>query len=95
VDCIYEPANGGSQQFPQQLYIHPDDCIDCGACEPECPWGAIFEEAATPGALREDIPLNAAVLEHAGEFRVAQGREVAAPTQADVAANRLKWGLPA
>ena len=30
VDCIYEG--------PDQLYIHPDECIDCGACEPECPW---------------------------------------------------------
>ncbi|MDP9205975.1 MAG: ferredoxin family protein, partial [Gemmatimonadota bacterium] len=28
VDCIYEG--------PDQLYIHPDECIDCGACEPEC-----------------------------------------------------------
>jgi len=29
VDCIYEGED--------QLYIHPDECIDCGACEPECP----------------------------------------------------------
>ena len=29
VDCIYEG--------PDQLFIHPDECIDCGACEPECP----------------------------------------------------------
>jgi NAD-dependent dihydropyrimidine dehydrogenase PreA subunit len=28
VDCIYEGED--------QLYIHPDECIDCGACEPEC-----------------------------------------------------------
>ena len=42
VDCIYE---GGDQ-----LYIHPDECIDCGACEPECPVTAIFPE--------EDVPSN-------------------------------------
>ena len=24
--------------FPKQLFINPDECIDCGACEPECPW---------------------------------------------------------
>ena len=29
VDCIYEAAD--------QLYIHPTECIECGACEPECP----------------------------------------------------------
>ena len=33
VDCIYEG--------PEQLYIHPDECIDCGVCEPECPVDAI------------------------------------------------------
>lgn len=33
VDCIYE---GG-----RMLYIHPDECIDCGACEPACPMDAI------------------------------------------------------
>ena len=34
VDCIYEAEN--------QYFIHPDECIDCGACEPECPVTAIF-----------------------------------------------------
>jgi NAD-dependent dihydropyrimidine dehydrogenase PreA subunit len=34
VDCIYE---GG-----RSLYINPDECIDCGACEPVCPVNAIF-----------------------------------------------------
>jgi len=34
VDCIYE---GG-----RSLYIHPDECVDCGACEPVCPVEAIY-----------------------------------------------------
>ena len=38
VDCIYEG--------PNMLFIHPDECIDCGACEPECPVTAIFPEEA-------------------------------------------------
>lgn len=42
VDCIYEGED--------QLYIQPDECIDCGACEPECPVNAIFPE--------EDVPAN-------------------------------------
>ncbi|NNG04555.1 MAG: ferredoxin family protein [Inquilinus sp.] len=33
VDCFYEGAN--------MLVIHPDECIDCGVCEPECPIEAI------------------------------------------------------
>ena len=36
VDCIY---TGG-----RMLYIHPDECIDCGACEPVCPVEAIYQE---------------------------------------------------
>ena len=40
VDCIYEGA--------RMLYIHPDECVDCGACEPVCPVEAIFYEDDTP-----------------------------------------------
>ena len=40
VDCIYE---GG-----RMLYIQPDECVDCGACEPVCPVEAIFYEDDLP-----------------------------------------------
>ncbi len=40
VDCIYEGDD--------MLYIHPDECIDCGACMPVCPVEAIFPEAEVP-----------------------------------------------
>ena len=36
VDCFYEG--------PNFLVIHPDECIDCGLCEPECPADAILHE---------------------------------------------------
>lgn len=36
VDCFYEGAN--------MLIIHPDECIDCGVCEPECPAEAILPD---------------------------------------------------
>ena len=51
VDCIYEG--------PEMLYIHPDECIDCGACEPVCPVEAIFEEAATPEKWKQFIQIDA------------------------------------
>jgi ferredoxin len=41
------------------LYIDPDHCIDCGACEPECPVEAIFYEDAVPAEWHEFIALNA------------------------------------
>jgi ferredoxin len=40
------------------LFIHPDECIDCGACEPECPVTAIFPEEDVPGNLKQYIQLN-------------------------------------
>lgn len=43
---------------PEMLYIAPDECIDCGACEPECPVEAIFHEDDIPEASRGDIQLN-------------------------------------
>ena len=44
VDCIYEGARA--------LYIHPDECVDCGACEPVCPVEAIYYEDDLPDAMR-------------------------------------------
>ena len=41
VDCFYEGEN--------MLVIHPDECIDCGVCEPECPVDAIKPDTE-PGA---------------------------------------------
>ena len=38
--CIYEGE--------RMLYIHPDECVDCGACEPVCPVEAIFYEDDLP-----------------------------------------------
>jgi NAD-dependent dihydropyrimidine dehydrogenase PreA subunit len=40
VDCIYDGIRKG--------YIHPDECVDCGACEPVCPVTAIFHEDDVP-----------------------------------------------
>jgi NAD-dependent dihydropyrimidine dehydrogenase PreA subunit len=51
VDCIYE---GG-----RQLYIQPDECVDCGACEPVCPVTAIFYEDDTPAEWKQFIAINA------------------------------------
>ncbi len=40
------------------LYIHPDECIDCGACEPECPVTAIFPEEDVPANLVQYVQIN-------------------------------------
>ena len=51
VDCFYEG--------PNMLVINPDECIDCGACVPECPTEAIFEETEVPEQWAEYVEINA------------------------------------
>ncbi|MDP7033046.1 MAG: ferredoxin family protein [Planctomycetota bacterium] len=51
VECFYEDD--------LMLYIHPDECIDCAACEPECPVEAIFSEDDVPEKWESFIALNA------------------------------------
>ena len=43
VDCIHY-----DEGVDRKLYIDPNECIDCGACEPECPVNAIFPEESLP-----------------------------------------------
>jgi NAD-dependent dihydropyrimidine dehydrogenase PreA subunit len=40
------------------LFIHPDECIDCGACESVCPVSAIFPEDAVPEKWKNYIEIN-------------------------------------
>ena len=51
VNCFYEG--------PNFLVIHPDECIDCGACEPVCPTKSIFPESDLPEKWKEYTKLNA------------------------------------
>ena len=55
VDCFYEG--------PNFLVIHPDECIDCALCEPECPIEAIFAEDEVPEGQENFIQLNAELAE--------------------------------
>ena len=67
-DCFY-PAEGYSfdsdedkekmRADGQQLYINPEECIDCGACTAECPVEAIFEEDDVPDKWESYIAKNA------------------------------------
>lgn len=58
VDCIH-PAHGYEDPTGKHLHINPDECIDCGACEPECPVHAIFEEGDVPKKWAHYISINA------------------------------------
>jgi ferredoxin len=95
VNCIVERTDGATEEFPNQLYIVPNECIDCGACEPECPWEAIFEEESVPAELAADIERNRAVMGRRDEFSVPPGSsDKVLPGPDEVVRNRQKWGLP-
>ena len=51
VDCIHPGEN--------QLFINPDECIECAACEPACPVNAIFLDVDVPEKWKEYIAKNA------------------------------------
>ena len=53
VDCIHDDGD-----VDQILYIDPDECIDCGACEPACPVSAIFAEDDVPDNLKAYTAIN-------------------------------------
>lgn len=57
VDCIHPRAE--NDQGELMLYINPDECIDCGACEPVCPVTAIFAENDVPEQWKEYTEMNA------------------------------------
>jgi NAD-dependent dihydropyrimidine dehydrogenase PreA subunit len=63
VNCIY------SSDDDRAYFINPDECIDCGACEPECPVTAIFSEDAVPENQTEWTGLNAQWFEDADAVR--------------------------
>ncbi|MEL6711582.1 MAG: 4Fe-4S binding protein [Pseudomonadota bacterium] len=76
VDCFYETAS--------QLVIHPEECIDCGACEPECPVEAILSDC---DALDNFIQFNANEAENASNIT---SRKDPLPT-ADAKAASLRY----
>lgn len=53
VDCIHHDDED------RILYIDPDECIDCAACEPVCPVTAIFEESVLPEESKPWTKINA------------------------------------
>jgi ferredoxin len=68
VDCFYNVKKKkyndkyGRSLAPDgeegMLMIHPDECINCGACETECPVEAIYEDSGVPEDLKDFIKIN-------------------------------------
>ena len=65
VDCIYGVDEGNDRH----IYINPDECIDCAACEPVCPVNAIFAEEDVPTKWEGWIKVNYEYFEDADAAR--------------------------
>ncbi|MGH9453347.1 MAG: 4Fe-4S dicluster domain-containing protein [Terriglobia bacterium] len=59
VDCIHPRKDEADFQEASQLYIDPDECIDCGACVPVCPVAAIFPKEDLPEKWSRFTQINA------------------------------------
>ena len=79
VDCFYEG--------PNFLVIHPDECIDCALCEPECPAGAIYSEDELLDELQPFVEQLAEVWPKITE----QKEPLAEAAEWDVVANKLQY----
>lgn len=71
VDCIHPRKDEAEFATARMLYIHPEECIDCGACVPACPVAAIYDGPdATPPSQKDLIEANSV-------FRVGEAAAVA------------------
>lgn len=94
VDCIYG-LTADNPNYRRQLFIDPDECIDCGMCEPECPWTAIFPEDDVPEIFSEDTAINAGVFqEHSrDDFTIRPEPIRPGPGGDQIEENYRKWGF--
>ena len=84
VDCFYDHKNkelnekagkeAGAKGDVGMLVIHPDECIHCGACEPECPVEAIFEDDEVPEKWADYTELNTKVCEEFSDDELEANR---------------------
>ena len=59
VDCIHPTPDEAEYDAVEQLYIDPEECIDCDACVEACPVDACFAEDQLPEEWQKYTPINA------------------------------------
>jgi NAD-dependent dihydropyrimidine dehydrogenase PreA subunit len=92
VDCIHPRKDEPEFEQATMLYIHPAECIDCGACVPACPVAAIYDSPETTPASQKQL-VEANDVYRAGEPDTVARAE--AIVQAHVAAHPELMAIPA
>ena len=92
VDCIHPRKDEAEFAEATMLYIHPEECIDCGACVPACPVAAIYESVdATPSHQKDLIEANA-IYRNGDPALMAQAEEI---VKAHIASHGELMAIPA
>ena len=92
VDCIHPRKDEPEFAEMTMLYIHPEECIDCGACVPACPVAAIYESIdATPANQKDLIEANA-IYRNGDPDTMARAEEI---VKAHVASHPELMAVPA
>ena len=92
VDCIHPRMDEAEFATMTMLYIHPEECIDCGACVPASPVAAIYESIdATPSHQADLIEANA-IYRNGDADTMARAEDI---VKAHVAAQPALMAIPA
>jgi ferredoxin len=83
VDCIHPRKDEPEFEQTTMLYIHPDECIDCGACVPACPVAAIYDGVASTPSHQQDLIEANAVYRNGDPATIAKAEAI---VQAHIAA---------
>ena len=82
VDCIHPRKDEPEFETTSMLYIHPEECIDCGACVPACPVAAIYDSPeSTPASQKDLVGANATY--RAGDAGAVAAAEAIVKTHVD------------
>jgi ferredoxin len=76
VDCIHPRKDEPEFAQVSMLYIHPEECIDCGACVPACPVAAIYESIDATPANQQDLVEANAIYRNADPESIARAEEI-------------------
>jgi len=91
VDCIHPRKDEPEFEPATMLYIHPEDCIDCGACVPACPVAAIYDSVEATPAHQQDLIEANSVYRSGDPGAIARAEAI---VQAHIAAQPMLMAIP-